>query len=600
MTLNPIKRISLAILLVAALGAALFVSSSPRWPIWLVGEIPFPKHSVEFRLETAHKSISTNFADYDEIAKNPERAAVVATDRGDFRFIRWSALAMFGESERFPPPFPGVICSVPRLFDPLMMRSEWVTTYSDVPSLSPTTPVRDPTVAVRYNQAVLKHPKFPRADVCIQWISQPKGDLIGPPFPALSLKTPQFSAWNRIGARQALPEGQDQQFSIAVRNATTARGSASAIDTPDAFGMTALGWAAARSSRETIAKLLALRADPWFGDWCYPRFKREYRATVALGNAETSPLGVAASLKRTDVVKDMLKRVPRKKCGPPAAPGDSALEAQLDVIRAIGAVLKSSGLNEVYGRLLSDFLDKLPSAKGDPYYKYAYDVVIDEAWKAGLSAIFRTRDDVTPHRMKIVENVSEGSLEELNFWTKRLDLSRSGELGPIIASLASHAGEPGDHPAELRKLHRALQLTAGFNRDDKARVLIALFRNGAGGNAKDPAKMKSILAALARHGYDYNAPPFSGDCTLFMRALSSPYDEREACRDGLGSPSLALTLLEMGADVEDRSAALELARRRAAIGPFTAGRPDRQDWQRVAETIARRLPSSVKRLGIEP
>lgn len=516
-------------------------------------------------------------AEYRKIARDPVAAANAAASSADFRLIQFHVHAVVPSKD--DTTFAGVDCSVPWATG--MTRAIWDVYVSDLISFDqPASPDFDGNVARAYNAALLAHPGFPYSDVCAStddiYAKAKKAEVRPPDDATREDRSKPERWWWRWSERRLKDVSREPPLSIAIRNGDKLpRIDGANVDDVDEFGMTPLGWAAARASRAVVASLLAKGADPWFGNYCVLRTRDWSRYGPLGGNLLTTPIVIAVVHRRFDIAADMLAKVPRKRCDGSVNPVVAQQERAI-VIRAVDIYARAYGAEGLRREMVRDYFDQL--ALSDNAAKQgAWNGMAEFAWRYSLSDILRSRPEAELRSSGTFAGhmANRTSLAELRYWIDRLDLRSPKAVRDMFAWVRPLGQTNKDRLDYEARVSLLAKLAAPFDAAQKHEILGSLLTgHGLGQKGADIQALRTFVTALRGAGFDLSATDYGRDgsdhCTLLMLALS--YSYRDECSPGFANDKFAKVLLEQGVDpnVGRTSAGLaawDIVQRRIDKGP---------------------------------
>ena len=473
-------------------------------------------HSWEDREAAARARVSSGISGavlFSTIKANPTLAARLSAMRGDFRMVRYTVQAM--DSTGSPETFSGVTCSIPGSMTVLLTRLEQIDILSDVPPFTQPPIAANAEAARAFNLALLHDPTYPYADLCVETPpKQPVPESMTHELSDLADIADRASWWSRQSSASARLHNDAPPLTIASRNGSLPTNlTREDIDATDEFGMTALGWATARGSREMVAALLKAGADPWFGDYCETREHEGRQYAAAMQNDFTSPVFIAVFHHRSDVLADMIARAPRKECGPPHNSFSSQSGDRAHVIQEVSEFATGPEWSWLRRRMIDDYLDFIISTKDDNMADN-YDAMVELAWKNGDGALFRRRPltEVKRSEKFIGAMATAASAEELKYWMAALDLHTSEKIWALIETLKNwNGGNAQARAAFLAKADVLLDADAKLPQVERDYHFHGLFGSGTlGPISSDPDMVRALFQKFLARGYSVNRPMAGG------------------------------------------------------------------------------------------
>ena len=346
---------------------------------------------------------------------------------------------------------------------------------------------------------------------------------LGKPGKTANLRIVAIRWWQRWSDRRVPETAGENALSLAIRNGDPLPPIKRAdIDEVDEFGMTALGWAAARAPRETITHLIDEGADPWFGDLCSTRTRNIGRYGAWGEDVMVTPLVIAIVNGRTDVAMEMLGKVPRKECGK-ASDHPSTLGRDRLVIEMVGTYAAAFGADNVHRFMISDFLDRV-AAQNTSDGIGAYNAMVEYAWRKGLEDVFvnRPSGELLSARSFIRYMARFSSLAELRYWIDRLGLRQPEAVAEMAGALGFYRfGGRGLREDFSSKFEAVADLGAGFTPAQKQEIVRSIFKGYVFSN-DDAGVKQATIETLKRHGFDLSDAIFVHPPTDLRRADVRP------------------------------------------------------------------------------
>lgn len=526
---------------------------------------------AEERLRRANERMKTGaaaVADLREIMRDPAAAAREAIARNDMRLVNFETRVYF-DNDLLHPTHTNIYCSIPSDLLPVLTRSHLILLHSDVVGDPPagsaaTTPPLDALAAIAYNRMILGSPRFPHADICVEF------EILAPNGLQSTRAKEAPLPWARLSVRPALQSNSEDGAIVQARNGlpTTSNG---INDRTDVFGMTELAWTAARGAAASVNALLRQGGDPWFGNYCSLRRNgKAFRAAIAT-NYMNSPLWIAITGRRESVANAMIAKAPLKNCTGDPSRKTSPLSEQLDVVQTFASAAKEQEIPNVQRKLLVNYLSAL---QPQSFESYLFKEFTSYAFESGQGALFEATD---------LAYLAQGSVDFLKavaFYASPADLERwRARLGPVSVEATReiitsvHVDDRGDASARsdfLSKLTSLVATTRNYSADDKAQILRAALGHGLmmARIRDDQSLNQQVVAIFEGAAYELSASSTADGCTPLLRMVSYSGE----CNESVTAPLMARALIVRGVELNAKNragmTALDLASARAGDGPY--------------------------------